>query len=244
MLNGAAGIDTLIGGNGDDILIGGAAADVLNGGAGIDTASYATSTAAVTANLATPASNTGDAAGDTYTAIENLTGGSGNDTLTGNGSANVLAGGAGNDSLSGAGGDDILIGGAGADILNGGAGVDTASYAAATAGVTVNLATPSQNTGEAAGDTFTAMENLTGSAFADTLRGNASANVIEGAAGNDVLTGAGGTTRSCSTRGLGSTPLRTSRRAPASATSSRSTRRCLPISRPSRRTPNRWGPTR
>ena len=121
------------------MLIGGAGADALTGGAGIDTASYATSTVAVTANLTTPASNTGDAAGDTYSGIENLTGGSAADTLTGDANANVLSGGAGNDSLSGGNGNDVLIGGAGADALNGGANIDTASYATAAAGVVANL---------------------------------------------------------------------------------------------------------
>ena len=130
---------------GDDILIGGAGADTLIGDGGIDTASYATSTVAVIASLANPASNTGHAAGDTYSGIENLTGGSVADTLTGNAGANVLDGGAGN---------DTLIGGAGADTLIGGAGTDTASYAAAAAGVTASLAAPSGNTGEAAGDTY------------------------------------------------------------------------------------------
>ncbi|RIX27227.1 beta strand repeat-containing protein, partial [Sphingomonas edaphi] len=42
--------------------------------------------------------------------IENLSGGLGNDSLTGDGNANVLAGSAGNDSLSGGAGDDTLYG--------------------------------------------------------------------------------------------------------------------------------------
>ena len=192
VLSGLAGIDNLSGGGGNDILIGGAGADVLNGGGGIDTASYATSTLAVTANLATPASNTGDAAGDSYTAIENLTGGSAIDVLTGDGNANVLSGLAGNDTLNGGSGDDILIGGAGGDIMTGGAGIDTASYATATAGVTANMTTPAQNTGDAASDTYNTIENLLGSAFADTLRGDANANSIEGGTGNDTLTGNAG----------------------------------------------------
>jgi Ca2+-binding RTX toxin-like protein len=191
-LTGDANANVLDGGAGDDTLIGGAGADTLIGGAGIDTASYSTATKAVTANLATPASNLGDAAGDTYSGIENLTGGSAADTLTGDNNGNVLSGVAGNDNLSGGGGNDILIGGTGADVLNGGAGVDTASYATATAGVTVNMTTPAQNTGDASGDTYLGIENLLGSAFADTLRGDANANVIEGGAGNDTLTGNAG----------------------------------------------------
>ena len=115
-LTGTAGPDTLDGQGGNDVLIGGAGADTLIGGTGTDTASYATAPAAVVANLATPASNTGHAAGDTYNGVENLTGSAFNDTLTGDANANTLDGGAGNDALDGGTGNDILIGGAGADI--------------------------------------------------------------------------------------------------------------------------------
>jgi Ca2+-binding RTX toxin-like protein len=58
--------------------------------------------------------------------------------------------------------------------------------------VTANLTAAAQNTGDAAGDTYTAIENLLGSAFADTLGGDGNANVIEGGAGNDTLTGNAG----------------------------------------------------
>jgi Peptidase M10 serralysin C terminal/Bacterial pre-peptidase C-terminal domain/Matrixin len=56
--------------------------------------------------------------------IENGTGGSGNDIITGNSIANVLTGGAGNDILYGKEGNDTLIGGDGNDTLDGGAGMD------------------------------------------------------------------------------------------------------------------------
>jgi Ca2+-binding RTX toxin-like protein len=52
--------------------------------------------------------------------LENIAGGSGNDTLTGNSLANILVGNAGDDTLNGGGGGDILIGGFGLDTLNGG----------------------------------------------------------------------------------------------------------------------------
>ncbi|MFB2593531.1 M10 family metallopeptidase C-terminal domain-containing protein [Paracoccus sp. p4-l81] len=65
----------------------------------------------------------------TLRGIENLTGGSGNDTLAGDGLANVLRGGAGADVLSGRAGDDVLVGGAGRDVLSGGAGADTFVFA-------------------------------------------------------------------------------------------------------------------
>ncbi len=75
----------------------------------------------------------------------------------------------------------------------GAAGTDTASYADATAGVTVNLAiATAQNTIGAGVDTLVNFENLTGTAFNDTLTGNASANVLSGLAGNDTLKGGAG----------------------------------------------------
>jgi Ca2+-binding RTX toxin-like protein len=58
-------------------------------------------------------------------AIENVTGGSGNDTLIGNALGNILQGGDGNDILTGGSGNDSLQGGAGKNILIGGLGNDT-----------------------------------------------------------------------------------------------------------------------
>jgi len=73
--------------------------------------------------------------------------------------------------------------------LFGDGGIDTASYATAAAGVVANLAAPAGNAGEAAGDTYGSIENLTGSGFADTLTGDAGANTLDGGAGNDILSG-------------------------------------------------------
>ena len=62
---------------------------VVDGGAGTDTLSYAGTTSAVTVNL-----GSGSATGLTsVTGIENVTGGSGNDSLTGDANANTLTGG-------------------------------------------------------------------------------------------------------------------------------------------------------
>ena len=75
----------------------------------------------------------------------------------------------------------------------GAAGSDTASYADATAGVTVNLAiATAQNTVGAGTDTLFNFENLTGSNFNDKLTGNAAANTLYGLGGNDSLNGAAG----------------------------------------------------
>ncbi|AWB21855.1 protease [Methylobacterium currus] len=148
--------------------------------------------------------------GDVRSLIENAVGGTGSDVINGNQAANTLDGGAGNDSLfgfqgndtliGGAGddaldggdGDDWLIGGTGADRLIGGTGIDTASYATAAAGLTADLLTPGRNTGDAKGDTYSSVENLFGSGFADLLFGDAGGNRIEGGAGNDLINGRDG----------------------------------------------------
>ena len=193
IVNGTAGADslvgsslgdTLLGGLGNDTLVGGAGDDVLTGGLGVDFASYAAADEDLVLSLADATLSSSAFGSDTFSGIEGLIGGQGNDSLTGDALANLLYGGDG---------DDTLEGGAGNDVLRGDAGTDTASYATATAGVTVNLAlTTAQLTVGAGTDTLTLIENLTGSDYADTLTGNALANVLDGGAGNDVLTGGAG----------------------------------------------------
>ena len=122
-----------------------------------------------------------------------FTGGSGNDTLTGSNFDDILNGLAGNDILRALGGNDVIRGGAGNDTVDGGAGIDTASYSDATKAVKVSLAaTGAQVTGGSGTDTLIAVENLIGSAYADTLTGNSGANVLNGGAGADTLTGGAG----------------------------------------------------
>ncbi|WJO20666.1 retention module-containing protein [Pseudomonas soli] len=138
----------------------------------------------------------------TYQAGNTLTGtggddvllaGAGDTTLNGGAGNDVLVAGAGNNSLHGGDGDDLLIGGPGNDLLDGGAGNDTASYAKATAGVTVDLGhVGQQNTVGAGLDTLSGIENLIGSDYNDTLTGNDGDNLLNGGAGNDVLKGGAG----------------------------------------------------
>ena len=104
-------------------------------------------------------------------------------------------GGAGNDTLIGNDADNVLTGGPGADILDGGEGNDTASYHTAMQGVVADLAAPSNNTGDAAGDIYISIENLEGSSFNDTLVGDAGPNVLSGGAGDDRLFGGAGDDR-------------------------------------------------
>lgn len=186
--NGAA--NTLTGGAGDDTLSGELGNDTINGGAGTDTAVYVSATAGVVVNLATGTAS-GGAGTDKLLSIENVIGGAGADTLTGDMGANLLDGGAGIDVISGGAGDDLLLGGLGNDTLNGGAGIDTASYETATTAVTVNLLT-GKATGGAGSDTISLVENVIGGAVNDVLTGNASTNTLLGLAGNDRLVGGGG----------------------------------------------------
>jgi len=125
--------------------------------------------------------------------IENATGGSGNDTLTGNAIANVLTGNGGNDTLTGGGGVDTLAGGAGndtyvnpaGDSITDTAGVDTvqsnSSFSLAAFGAIERLTL-----------TGTAAINGIGNALNNLISGNSGANTLRGGDGNDTLTGGNG----------------------------------------------------
>jgi Ca2+-binding RTX toxin-like protein len=178
---------TLNGGEGNDFIQGTFGNDSLTGGNGNDTVSFATAfsntATGVTVDLNMQqgaAQNTVAAGTDTLLGFENLIGSQYNDTLTGDANDNIIEGGLGNDTLVG------------------GNGNDTASYAGATAGVTVSLALQGagQNTVNAGTDTLSGFENLLGSGFADSLTGDATANILTGGAGDDTLNpgaNAGGT---------------------------------------------------
>jgi len=195
---GAGGNDIVFGGAGDDVLEGGAGADVLNGGDGIDTVSYAGAQTGVIVNLVDPSRNAGDAVGDSFSGIEVFSLSIFNDVFQGASGNDVVSGGSGNDNLSGGAGNDVLDGGAGADILIGGDGFDTADYEDVAnppipvPGVTIDLADPSQNTGAAAGDSYSGIEAFTLSRVNDIFRGADGNDIVSGGSGDDVLTGGRG----------------------------------------------------
>ncbi|WP_298864769.1 calcium-binding protein [uncultured Sulfitobacter sp.] len=179
-LIGSAFDDRLNGDSNDNLLQGGAGADFYNGNGGFDVVGYQTSTSFVNVSLATGYTGGGvdnDATGDTFLLIEGLIGSAFDDRLNGDNGSNLLEG------------------GKGADVLNGNAGNDTISYASSESFVNVSLATGYTGGGvdnDATGDTFSSIENLTGSMHDDSLSTDNNDNLLMGLAGADTLNGRGG----------------------------------------------------
>jgi serralysin len=105
--------------------------------------------------------------------IENATGGSGADTITGNSAANGIVGGGANDTITGAGGADNIVGNQGNDSINAGAGDD---YAHGGADNDILI-------GEDGND------RLDGGAGADTIDGGAGFDILISNQGNDSIIG-------------------------------------------------------
>ncbi|RZJ30516.1 MAG: calcium-binding protein, partial [Brevundimonas sp.] len=180
--------DVLIGFDGDDLLIGGAgAANTMQGGRGDDT--YRVSVAGDT--VYEEAGQGRDTIETTLNAymlrnqIEDLRFiGTGAFRGDGNALDNRIAGGAGDDVLSGRGGNDSL---------EGGLGSDTADYSAASGAATIRLDLGgATHDGHGGSDTFSSIENATGTAFNDLIFGSAGANTLNGGAGRDTLLGGAG----------------------------------------------------
>ena len=170
LIDGRGAVDVLIGGSGNDTLIGGGDSDVALGdagddrfvatlgdgndfywgGSGSDTLDFSNMLAKVTVDLGVLGVASGAEIGrDLFFEIENVTGGQGDDSITGDSAANILdgaggndtinaggghdivRGGSGNDTLNGDGGNDMLVGGAGNDVMDGGSGNDIFVFSAA-----------------------------------------------------------------------------------------------------------------
>lgn len=137
---------------------------------------------------------------DPRSLIENVIGGSGNDSISGNAADNYLQGGAGTDRLVGGDGGDVLDGGTGADNMRGGAGNDIYYRDDANdriieasgegsdlvvASVTTVLAVDVENL------TLTGTDALrgTGNDLDNVIVGNSAANILKGMDGSDALYG-------------------------------------------------------
>ena len=184
IVNGGALKDTISGGIGDDILNGDTGDDIIDGGAGNDTINGGDDKDTINGGIGIDTIK-GGGGNDT------IDGGDGNDIIDGEIADDTIFGGIGNDNIYGNNGNDIIDGGAGDDIINGSANTDTASYASATAGVTVSLLMQGamQNTVGAGKDTLIEIERLTGSNFDDQLTGDGFSNNIDGGGGKDTIIG-------------------------------------------------------
>ncbi len=167
VLNGAAGADSMSGGNGSDTYY---VDDIGDNVIETNSDKVSGGTDSVHSSLAT------------YTLTANVENLYIDSNAAANGIGNAL--------------DNILFAGAGDNVLEGRDGNDTVSFERALAGITATLSTSAQQNTVGSGlDTLKGIENLTGSAYADTLSGNSSANVLNGGAGNDTLVGGAGNDR-------------------------------------------------
>lgn len=205
---GGGGNDKIDGGAGDDDLFGNAGNDtfknlradgedgngndVIDGGSGSDTVDYRKETQNLEIALGEGRDEAVTNTGDTLIDIENVKGGKGDDTLTGNSEDNTLSGGKGDDTLNGGEGNDVLKGGKGDNTLNGGDGVDTADFSGAKGGLNIILDDSgggSFDNGRGGTDTLSSIENLKGGKGDDVLGGNTGDNKLSGGNGDDWLFG-------------------------------------------------------
>ena len=219
LLVGNAQANTLEGNHGADTFIGGPGADRLVGGPGLDTASYADAVTGVAVDLALQMAFYGPADGDTFSSIENATGGAAVDNLYGSSGDNVLTGLAGSDNLFGYDGNDTIYGfgpvgsgvdddttdyidgGIGNDTLLGGGGIDYLYGGADNdvmhggTGVDVLYGNDGNDSlfglsGSGTDDGTT--DYMDGGAGNDTLYGNGGIDYLYGGIGSDTLDGGDG----------------------------------------------------
>ena len=166
-LDGGLGDDTILGLGGNDSLFGGDGDDYIDAGAGNDL----------------------------------VDGGAGNDVIAGGVGSEQIRGGAGNDDMNGGAGNDTFLAtkNDGDDVYDGGDGIDRLSFASVTGGgVAVDLAglSASGMTNSNIGDDIVLnIEQVTGTAGADSLSGDDAENLFSGGAGADVIAGLGGNDR-------------------------------------------------
>lgn len=175
---------------------------------GIDLIDGSTTTTGFSVDLSNLGGPTGCKAGaglGLCTDVENATGGSGNDILTGSAISNVLIGGAGFDTIAAGGGNDRVEGGAGNDTLAGGTGADTLVYVNAPSGEVIDLQLGFASGGDG-DDAIGFFEIVLGSDFNDQItggqgtffdvnlriRGRGGNDLITGSSSNDTLAGGGG----------------------------------------------------
>ena len=185
-LYGGDGSDDLYGGAGDDHLYGGddiaSHGNLLNGGAGADTlhgapnrpdiADYSNSPGAVVVNLGTSKGGGSDAQGDIYYDIEHIIGSAFDDILIGSGGFNSIHGVVATIRSSDWATTISSMVAKAPTISTAATAMTRIDYSDSASGVTVNLTTGTGTGGEAEGDTYYSIEEVSGSKFGDTLIGD------------------------------------------------------------------------
>lgn len=199
--------DIVKAGGGDDRISAGIG-DNVDGGDGTDhlTLSLAGAAAGQTVSTANLFSNTGTFAGGTIRNVEivdslYVTDFADRVTVAGTAQPKLIDAGGGADLfmsdgqevlLRGGDGNDRLVASAQGGVFDGGAGTDTASFAAATAGVHVQIV-ETYDGGFIGGVTeLLNVETVAGSDFADTLSGGSQDDMLIGGGGDDILRGGAG----------------------------------------------------
>ncbi|TCR68333.1 Ig-like domain-containing protein [Bosea sp. BK604] len=182
---GGAGNDILIGDDGDNLFVGGAGNDTIDGGAGFDTLDLSAATGAISVDITRGMVSGAGIGTDSFSNIEKLLFGAGNDVVTGGNGNEAFDGGAGNDTLKGGAGDDSLAGGDGDDLLDGGSGDDSVNGGN-------GVDTIKAGSGNDAIDAGAGNDNVDAGSGDDTILAGAGNDVVDAGSGDDRITGGAG----------------------------------------------------
>ena len=209
-LSGGAGNDTIDGGGGADIIAAGGGDDTvtyrgtessIDGGSGVDTLVMVATGGASAVDLSVSAGSD-QTAGDTVVvrSFENVDASSLTAAINviGSTSANTISTGSGNDTIDGNGGADIITADAGDDnvaywgsetSIDGGTGTNTLVLRVAG---TINLGNSDQTSGDVANVVNFQNVDASGLVVGASIVGSSGVNILTGGAGGDFFDGAGG----------------------------------------------------
>ncbi|TCR62257.1 ExeM/NucH family extracellular endonuclease [Bosea sp. BK604] len=193
-LDGGAGNDTLNGGAGGDLILAGAGNDTIDGGAGFDTLDLSAATGPISVDITRGMVSGAGIGTDSFSNIEKLLFGAGNDVVTGGNGNEAFDGGAGNDTLRGGAGDDALSGGDGDDLLDGGSGDDSVNGGNGIDTIKAGSGNDAIDAGEGNDviDAGSGNDTILVGAGNDVVDAGSGDDRIVGGAGDDALTGGSG----------------------------------------------------
>lgn len=185
----AAAPSIIEGGSGSDMIMGGGADDTIYGGSLFKSK---ISLPSISSEKDNDVLHGGDGNDRMYGQKGNdtLYGEGGNDYLSGGKGDDQLYGGTGQNTIKGDSGNDVIFAQGGDDTISGGTGFDTLDFSLSNRGIAIDV-----SKGTALGfntASFTSIEKIVGSSFADDFKGSSGADSFVGGAGADVVRGLGG----------------------------------------------------